>query len=324
MSTEKNPKNTIYTGDALDVLKNLKADSIDAIVTDPPYGISFIGLDWDHDVPGIGLWQEALRVLKPGGHLLAFAGSRTYHRMASNIETAGFEIRDQIVWLYGSGFPRSYNIEMAIRKKHGASKAKKWQGWGTTLKPAHEPIVMARKPFNSAVTDNVLAFGVGGLNIDACRVDHKDGAGDTCKKSNNVVPIKHHGKGRFPANVVHSGIPAKWSSYFYCAKPTTAERDKGLEHFTPKLAHERTGSSSKNHTAHRGATGVARNFHPTVKPIALMEHLISLVTPTGGIVLDPFAGSGTTLIAAQNLGFVYIGVEQEADYVKIAKARLSA
>ncbi len=323
MSTEKNPKNTIYTGDALDVLKNLKADSIDAIVTDPPYGISFIGLDWDRDVPGIGLWQEALRVIKPGGHLLAFAGSRTYHRMASNIEKAGFEIRDQIVWLYGSGFPRSYNIELAIRKKHGSSKAKKWQGWGTTLKPAHEPIVIARKPFVGPVTDNILTLGTGGLNIDNCRIVEQKNTSKPQLRG-KVVPLKNHSKGRFPANVIHSGINEYWASYFYCAKPSTQERDFGLDSFKLKSAQERTRQKSKSNTPHRGATGAARNFHPTVKPIALMDHLISLVTPPGGTVLDPFAGSGTTLIAARNLGYSYIGIEQDAKYVEIAEARLAA
>ena len=316
-------KNTIYTGDAQVVLKDFATNSIDAIVTDPPYGISFIGLDWDRDVPGTGIWMEALRVLKPGGHLLAFAGSRTYHRMAGNIEKAGFEIRDQVMWIYASGFPRSHNIELAMRKKYGADMSKKWKGWGTTLKPAHEPIVIARKPFVGPVVDNVLAFGTGGINIERCRVVAQ---GDTNESQSrrNVVPFKNCSKGRFPANVIHSGISEHWASYFYCAKPSTQERDFGLEAFKLRSAQERTRNKGKSKTPHRGATGAARNFHPTVKPIALMEHLIRLVTPTGGTVLDPFAGSGTTLIAAQNLGHPYIGVEQDEKYVEIAEARLAA
>ena len=317
-----NTKNKILTGDAKVVLKRLEANSIDSIVTDPPYGIVFVGLDWDRDVPEIQLWKECLRVLKPGGHLLAFASARTYHHTAFNIEQAGFEIRDQIMWIYSSGLPRSYNIALAIEKKYGPDKAKHWQGWGTTLKPAHEPIVVARKPFLGPVIDNVLSFGTGGLNIDKSRIDAKPN--NPKKKTGKVIHLKKKSKSRFPANVVHSDIDEFWTSYFYCAKPTTEERDRGLENFKLMQGHERMGFISKNHTAHRGATGQARNFHPTVKPIALMEHLITLVTPKNGIVLDPFTGSGSTLIAAKNLDYPYIGIEREADYVKIAKARLAA
>ena len=315
----KTKTNIIYTGDAMALLKKFDSDSIDAIVTDPPYGISFLELDWDQDVPGIELWQACLRVLKPGGHLLAFASARTYHRMASNIEQAGFEIRDQLMWLYASGFPRSYNIALAIEKKYGPDKANNWQGWGTTLKPAHEPLVMARKPFSGPVIDNVIAFGTGGLNIDASRVHEKGKQ----KRSGKIIKFKQPKK-RFPANVLHNGLDEHWASYFYCPKPTTKERDRGLDKFKLKQAHKRTGFNPKNYTAHRGATGASRNFHPTVKPIMLMEYLITLVTPKGGLVLDPFAGSGTTLIAAKNLGHPYIGIEREANYVKLAKARLAA
>ncbi len=167
-------KNMIYTGDSLVIIKSLTNDSVDAVVTDPPYGISLNNHKWDQDVPAIELWKEVFRVLKPGGHLLAFAGSRTYHRMATNIEQAGFEIRDQIMWIYATGFPRSFNITLAIERKHGPTVAQNWQGLGTTLKPAHEPIVVARKPFPGPVIDNVLTFGTGGLNIEKSKIQHNE------------------------------------------------------------------------------------------------------------------------------------------------------
>lgn len=315
-------KNNIYTGDALAVLKTFKTNSIDAVVTDPPYGISFIELDWDKQLPDTSLWQEVLRVLKPGGHLLAFSSSRTYHTLACNIERAGFDIRDQLMWIYGSGLPRSYNLEKGITKKYSAHVAKNWRGWGTTLKPAHEPIAVARKPFDGSVTDNVIAFGTGGLNIDKSRV--ADEISQANKQSGSVIKFTGHPKGRFPANVVHSDIEEPWTPYFYCAKPSTKERDKGLGSFELVPAHERANCKQGQQTKFRGAGTAARNFHPTVKPIALMEHLITLVTPDGGTVLDPFAGSGSTLIAAQNLGFSYIGIEQDPAYVEIAQARMAA
>ena len=190
MKTNKKVKtNIIHIGDSKLKLQCIETNSIDVIVTDPPYGISFQGLKWDSDVPDTGVWKEALRVLKPGGHLLAFAGSRTYHNMASNIEKAGFEIRDQIMWIYGSGFPRSYNIYKGMQRKYGTLKAKPWRGWGTTLKPAHEPIVLARKPFEGTVADNVIAFGTGGLNIDRCRTEEVVPPRKAAGNNKNVIPI---------------------------------------------------------------------------------------------------------------------------------------
>lgn len=313
----KTPKHSIYTGDALAVLKTFKTHSIDAVVTDPPYGISFIELDWDKKLPDTPLWQEVLRVLKPGGHLLAFSSSRTYHTLACNIERAGFDIRDQLMWIYGSGFPRSYSLEKGIAKKYDQKTAEQWRGWGTTLKPAHEPIAVARKPFDGSVTDNVIAFGTGGLNIDQSRVNSDASSG-------KVVPFKGHTKGRFPANVAHSDIDEPWTPYFYCAKPTTKERDQGLGNFDLVPAHQRARCKKGQLTKFRGAGACVKNFHPTVKPIALMEHLITLVTPPDGTVLDPFAGSGSTLIAAKNLGYPAIGIEQDPAYVEIAQARLAA
>ena len=311
-------KSRLYTGDAAVILKSMAANSIDAIVTDPPYGIAINNEAWDQSVPDIKLWTEALRVLKPGGHLLAFAGARTYHRMATNIERAGFDIRDQLMWIYGSGFPRSHNIALTIEKKYGAHKAKNWLGWGTTLKPAHEPIVLARKPFLGPVADNVLTFKTGGLNITSSRVGNDELRTKPRKIDGNVIRLRY--KGRFPANVITTDIDEPWTLYFYCAKPTTEERDRGLE----KCADNTLNIDNIKRKPHQGITGVSKNAHPTVKPIKLMKHLITLVTPNGGTVLDPFAGSGTTLIAAKQLGYTYIGIERETEYVELAQARLAA
>jgi site-specific DNA-methyltransferase (adenine-specific) len=306
----------IVHDDAMEVLTRMTDNSVDAIVTDPPYGLSFMGKKWDYDVPSVMIWKECLRVLKPGGHLLSFAGSRTYHRMAVNIEDAGFEIRDQIMWLYGSGFPKSHNL------------SDDWEGWGTQLKPAHEPIVMARKPFKGTVAKNVLEHGTGALNIDTSRIDyngekpnvggrgaHGRGEGygfkpmDEVKRTNRKPRedgfwgkggYKNEGNdiatanpnGRWPANIIHDGIEDEWARYFYCPKASKAERGEG-------------------------------NNHPTVKPVALMEYLIRLVTPPNGVVLDPFLGSGTTGVAAIKQGFHFIGIEREADYIPIAEARMT-
>jgi site-specific DNA-methyltransferase (adenine-specific) len=206
-------------------------DSIDAIVTDPPYGLNFMGQKWDTDTPKVDVCKELLRVLKPGGHLIMFAGSRTYHRTATAVEDAGFEIRDQLLWLYGSGFPKSHNISKAIDKDAGANRdnsatapttpeAQQWEGWGTSLKPAHEPAVLARKPLDGRVIDNVLKHGTGGLNVDACRVEvsHDDPVnnakyhakpsvayGKFASKENNEVRDMTPDGGRWPANLCHDG-----------------------------------------------------------------------------------------------------------------------
>jgi site-specific DNA-methyltransferase (adenine-specific) len=196
---------SLHTGNCLEVLKTLDAESVDAIVTDPPYGLAFMGKKWDYDVPSTDIWQECLRVLKPGGHLLAFAGTRTQHRMACRIEDAGFEIRDMIAWVYGSGFPKSHNLK------------DEWQGWGTALKPALEPITMARKPLTGTVAENVLTYGTGGLNIDASRVpgelegDPNRFANTNGGNFNTSLALENHkppvvrSEGRWPANLIHDG-----------------------------------------------------------------------------------------------------------------------
>ena len=326
-----------------------------------------MGKAWDYDVPQVELWKEVYRVLKPGGYILSFAGSRTYHRMAVNIEDAGFEIRDMLGWLYGSGFPKSHNIGKAVDKLQGNKREvigikknyqnkkgkdgymlnsdridlqntkgnSEWEGWGTALKPAHEPIVMARKPFNTTVAENVLTHGTGGINIDDCRVGTeliKTHGKGTMKGNTPIVPQNpdYEGKtheGRFPANIMHDGseevleVFEESSRFFYCAKASKAERNMGLDDFEEK---EPPGSKrSKPAPGRKSALGQPRaNYHPTVKPIKLMEYLVRLVTPKEGIVLEPFAGSGTTLIACKQQGFNYIGIEREQEYCDIAEARL--
>jgi len=398
-------------------MKKLPDNSVDSIVTDPPYGLKFMGKKWDYEIPSVEIWQEAIRVLKPGGHLLSFGGSRTYHRMAVAIEDAGFEIRDQIMWVYGSGFPKSHNIGKAVDKRKDwkkyvelsvklkerreelnltkqqaftrcdfkaqtfggnswfedgripspmdykllktglelddsfdllfeevereiLGKGKNWgekggvpvsaygefevtkgtspyEGWGTALKPAHEPICMARKPLSEkTVALNVIKWGCGGINIDGCRVgfdkekenfgkevrDYGDKAGGQWqqgKQERSVPPSQ----GRFPANFIHDGsdevvgLLGEPARFFYFPKASKKDRNEGLL---------------------EGETST----HPCVKPTSLMQYLVRLVTPKGGICLDPFMGSGSTGKACALEGFDFIGIELDPEYFKIAEARI--
>ena len=397
----------ILVGDCRQRLRDLDDASVDSCVCDPPYHLTsivkrfgsptaapakagqykrlakgFMGQTWDGGDVAFQpeTWAEVLRVLKPGGHLIAFSGTRTYHRMAVAIEDAGFEIRDMICWHYGSGFPKSHDVAKAVtaQEKHGGSSprnlrqarqgddyaptgqedyrkgrafaseieqdereteltenAKEWQGWGTALKPATEPICLARKPLIGSVANNVLAHGTGALNIDGCRIETEDSTARTCNglgQSSSYDLASREGQringgneqGRWPANLCHdgsdevvAGFPLVKSGaltpeqqerggsgtyeanegsaarFFYCAKATTEERGEG-------------------------------NDHPTVKPVALMRWLCRLVTPVGGTVLDPFAGSGSTLIAADAEQFHTIGCELSADYAAIAERRIKA
>lgn len=439
----------------------------DSVVTDPPYELGFMGKKWDAGgiAYDVNLWHRVYRALKPGGHLLAFGGTRTYHRMACAIEDAGFEIRDSLHWVYGSGFPKSLNVSKAIDDSLGAERkvvganpnhrpvsgvgyegvyaggntgaaeitsagspeAARWEGWGTALKPAHEPIILARKPLEGTVAANVLAHGTGGLNVDGCRIGDEvrfnpKAGGNAFQMSVTGMPQDAEGRtatGRWPANFVlsHSddcevvgnavqrgkaaggsgvmgyhgadgveertpegppvevdvyrcaegcpvaeldaqsgksqsrkGKPRKgkngdgWgmestgseyddlggaSRFFYCAKPSRREREFGCEGLPSKTGGEATdrvdGSDGLN-SPRAGANrkGGRSNFHPTVKPIELMRWLCRLVTPPGGVVLDPFAGSGTTGIAALKEGFEFIGVELTDEYIPIVEARLRA
>lgn len=332
----------LHHGNCLDILRTMPDASIDAVVTDPPYGLSFMGKKWDYDVPCVEIWEQCLRVLNPGGYLLAFAGTRTQHRMAVRIEDAGFEIRDMIAWMYGSGFPKSHNLQGNR------------QGWGTALKPAMEPITMARKPFKGTVADNVQTYGTGAINIDGCRIMY---ASDTDKSkmvnakwhvngssagingngfvtSNNIGDVLDgaeftHDLGRWPANVLHDGCEdvlrgmGEAARFFYTPKACKEDRDDGCEMMEARQ-YSHDGREARNETAYQRNDSEARNFHPTVKPTDLMRYLCRMVTPPGGIVLDPFTGSGSTGRGAILEGFRFIGCEMDAEYIKIAKARILA
>jgi DNA modification methylase len=318
----------IINDDCLNALKELEDNSIDSIVTDPPYGISFMGKKWDYSVPSVDIWKECYRVLKPGGHLLSFSGSRTYHRMAVNVEDAGFEIRDQIMWVYGSGFPKSHNLKDEMK------------GWGTALKPAHEPIVLARKPLEKkTVVDNVLEHGTGAINIDGCRIG--DGTGESKLvnypniKGNNyngeykdTVEYEIIDKGRWPANFIHDGLEEEWSKYFYCPKASKKDRNEGCEELEEKQTIGGGGTNDPNNDDVCGKYGSvkakATNHHPTVKPTDLMRYLCRLVTPKNGVVLDPFMGSGSTGKAAVLEDFSFTGIEISEEYFNIAKTRIES
>jgi site-specific DNA-methyltransferase (adenine-specific) len=402
----------VEQGDCRDIMRTLPDNSVDAIVSDPPYGLSFMGKEWDHGVPGVEFWTEALRVAKPGAHLVAFGGTRTYHRLAVAIEDAGWEVRDCLSWLYGSGFPKSKNVALSIDKGEGhpnrgraiptASRyqnateehltsnpvdtyepktdaAKQWDGWGTALKPAWEPIVLARKPLVGTVAANVTQYGTGGINVDGCRIgtdtvtintfdngakpfggavgepytmrtqvgrwpanvcldedaagmlDAQAGERGAQGKASGPTLIEgstSHSRGKFNgvADTPFYGDAGGPSRFFYTAKVSRKEREAGLDGMptkVQKLPGKSTGYNPITGEVTHGYTGEARNHHPTVKPIALMRWLCRLVTPPGGLILDPFNGSGSTGCAAVLEGFRYLGCELEAEYVEIARRRIA-
>ena len=387
-------KATLYCADCKDVLPLLK--DIDSCVTDPPYGLSFMGKGWDYDVPSQDIWSLVFDSLKQGSHLLSFFGSRTYHRGVIPIEDAGFEIRDQLMWLYGSGFPKSLNIGKAVDKLQGNKREvvgnrkahdirgnalmeatvpeykkeksqidipitkgnSEWEGWGTALKPAHEPIVMARKPIPKTIAENVLDHGTGGINIDECRVETNPEVDDMLREvervqrdENNVWSNKNSGfknennnltgvpiQGRYPANVMHDDsevvqdIFADKARYFYCPKASKKDRDEGLNEFQYKQSSSMSGrrkpENMSDYKIDNDVTGrfvtERKNIHPTVKPTDLMKYLCTLVTPKEGIVLDPFMGSGSTGKAALQKGFRFVGIEMNEEYFEIACSRIEA
>ncbi len=489
----------LWHGECLDVLRTLPDCSVDSIVSDPPYGLTFMGKRWDYDVPSVEVWRECLRVLKPGGHLLAFAGTRTQHRMACRIEDAGFEIRDMIAWVYGSGFPKSLDVSKAIDKLDAAEaqqarryrftawvrstgatsrqideatgtnmgghyitaasqpaimtrehleqcrhllgdvpewvereadirsvesrnfaerdvvgqaigtdtakarlgmpgqnnqrreysitapatpEAQQWAGWGTALKPALEPITVARKPLTGTVAANVLEHGTGALNVDGCRIPVEDDqyarncSGNRGHDQNRARSMDFamtagsaNALGRWPSNLIHDGseevvglFPAQAGAaapvhrrnsdkfrqtygsfagnideagstfhgdtgsaarFFYCAKASRADREDGVQHRDKKPLLWSSGSQNPGSFQSPNTDRSASNHHPTVKPTDLMRYLCRLVTPPGGVVLDPFMGSGSTGKAAMLEGFRFVGIEREAEYVEIAKARIA-
>ena len=453
---------TILQGDNRDTLKTIPDNSVDAIVTDPPYGIDFLGKSWDANTGALATYQECLRVLKPGGHILAFSAARTYHHLAVTLEQAGFEIRDQIMWIYSSGFPKSQDIGKSIDRQSGKASHKaeltevkailkqlykdsgksntqidrecgfnaggylktdfkdkgwannlpkddkwlklklvlgcgdeydsyflttpqikigekaagcfdqafdnytigarsktvditqsqteagqQWQGWGTALKPAHEPIALARKPIKFSIARNCQEWGVGALNIDATRIaydgptdkpvphggkarQHKDNPGWMADNTGygiienpEINPI-----GRFPSNVL-GDIPL-YQKYFYCPKVSRRERHIGFDDPGPMFQGSRTDIYQPNKNSpdiqitSAEKKDVPQNNHPTVKPIELMKYLIKLITPPSGVVLDPFNGSGSTGCAAVELGMTYIGCELDPTYVEISLKRIEA
>jgi DNA modification methylase len=379
---------TLHLGDCLEVMRTMPDASVDAVVTDPPYGLSFMGKRWDYDVPSVEVWAECLRVLKPGGHLLAFAGTRTQHRMAVRIEDAGFEIRDLIMWVYGSGFPKSLDVSKAIDRAAGAERevvgtklglpgysltdgapggvamegnvngslrngaaecaitapatpeAQQWSGWGTALKPALEPITVARKPLQGTVAANVLAHGCGGLNVDGCRVGLREArqlnrAGSIGYGGSEPQGIvEDGGMGRWPANLIHSGedevvrlFPQTVSGALNQASVKAENNIYGKHdaYANPKQYEPNTGSAARFfYTAKASRDDRSDgNTHPTVKPTDLMRYLCRLVTPPGGTVLDPFMGSGSTGKAAMLEGFEFIGIEREPQYFAIAEQRIT-
>ena len=419
----------VIHGDCLEELKKIDDNSVDAVITDPPYGLSntkpaqvadvlaawvtgdtekvpakrggFMGKDWDSFVPPPAVWQECMRVLKPGGHMAVFAGARTQDLMGLSIRLAGFEIRDTLGWVYGSGFPKSMDVSKAIDKAAGAERevvgirwsrtanelygggagtntetlettpatpeAAKWDGWGTALKPAIEPIILARKPLVGTVANNVLAHGVGGLNIDASRVPARDdrkpvsGFYNRSLKDRQSMPndrpymdkldpdesgaVQPHPSGRFPANVLldehaakemdkQSGVlktgggnrkSAVTDDHLYGNYNEGPDRffpanEGGASRFFPVFKYQAKAPKKERPAIVReDGTKVQ---HPTVKPLALMEWLVTLITPEGGTVLDPFAGTGTTLQAATNKGFHSIGIEADTDYIQLIHQRL--
>lgn len=327
----------VIHGDCIETMNQMEPESISAIVTDPPYGLSFMSAKWDATPPGVQWAEACYRVLKPGGHIAAFGGTRTWHRLAVAIEDAGFEMRDSLAWLYGSGFPKSHDVGKS-------TEAEDWDGWGTALKPAFEPIVLARKPLaEKTVARNVLTHGTGAINIDACRVESDGSHKRSFQPTNNGRNVygaqsgfePTNASGRWPANVLLDQHTAAWvdeqSGVLKTGGGNRASASGGV------IYHERAAGEPREFPANEG--GASRFFysakapkserpnvggvqHPTVKPLAIMGWLISLVTPPDGVLLDPFAGSGTTLEAAQKLGFKSIGIEAEEAYLPLIDQRL--
>lgn len=395
MATNDLNTNVVHTGDCFDILADLPAESVHAVVTDPPYGLAFMGRDWDDFSPKeyqqwCEQWADEIkRVLKPGGHLLAFSGNRTHHRLFTGVEDAGFEIRDTLTWHYGSGFPKASDISKTIDKRADADRevvgtkgdqranvpssekraervkqaprtpteitepatnaAKQWDGFKTGLKPATEYVVMARKPFTGATVDCVLQHGTGALNIDECRIDSARGEADNWSSGipddekhsygDNRPPGRDepHTEGRYPSNVIFDETEAERLDRIMgelsggARTPQTSTgrntSDAGTNNDPDERIQLESGGpsryfyTSKASKAERTEDGSIANAHPTVKPTDLMEWLVKLVTAEGQVVLDPFAGSGTTLKAAKGVGRKFVGIEKQPQWADVARVR---
>lgn len=389
--------NTLHLGNNIDVIKTFPSNSIDAIITDSPYGLGkepdaikclqdwidhgyhdvkgsgFMGKTWDAFVPQPVLWKECFRVLKPGGHLLSFFGTRTYDWGTLAMRLAGFEIRDCVMWIYASGFPKSLDISKAIDKAAGAERevvgksqrhgggtnfssfgeslednpkpditapatdaAKQWNGYGTALKPAYEPICVSRKPLEGTVIENVLKYGTGGINIDAGRVETQEvtGWGGNAGFTKGILnggldnnadarPVQ----GRWPANIIHDGSDEVLAGFPETSKSKSGGKsgiDPGMwagKKQTDRNGHDDNGGSAARffYCAKTSPAERAGRKHPTIKPLALMEYLVKVFCPEGGIVLDPFIGSGTTAIACTNTGHKWVGIEADPENYREAK-----
>jgi len=359
----------LINADCLEYMRALPGDCIDSVICDPPYGLGFMGQQWDQSVPGLEWAQELLRVAKPGAHAICFGGTRTYHRLAVALEDAGWEIRDCLGWVYTSGFPKSHNVSKAIDREAGAVRevvginesvnvyagrhafgpsmagqaytkspitapateaAQKFDGWGTALKPSFEPAVLARKPLEGTIAQNVLRWGTGALNIDAARF----GYGDPCWVGPQGVNL--NGGGYSPDSgsrgagfTINRGLSGfvdpggRWpANLYHCPKASRSEREAGCEGLPIKDANKWNsgGIGERRREAGQSQRG---NHHPTVKPLTLFRWLARLCTPIDGWIFDPFLGSGTTMLAAELEGFRCVGVEMNPEYIKIIQARFS-
>lgn len=380
---------TVIHADSRDALRDMADASVDSVVTDPPYGLNFMGKRWDGgDAAAFdpAFWAEVLRVLKPGGHCVAFGGTRTYHRLVCAIEDGGFEIRDQLAWIFGSGFPKSFDVSKGIDRAAGAEReslgegaakceflargeacpghgdhngrygetvhapntapatdaARQWAGWGSALKPAHEPICLARKPLIGTIAANVLAHGTGALNIDACRIETAETLSHGGRQESSIgyggteltdFRTQQHEAGRWPANVIHDGSPEVLRGFPETGASSDAPRNngefksvsKGAEAAHTTCGHADNGGSAARffYTAKADAGDRLESRHPTVKPVDLMAYLVRLITPPNGVVLDPFAGSGATGMACMREGFDCILIERELEYVTDIKRRIA-
>jgi DNA modification methylase len=338
----------IIEGDALERLKGLPSNHFDASLSDPPYGLSFMGREWDRGVPSSEVYAELLRVLKPGAHIIHFGGTRTFHRLACSIEDAGFEIRDCLMWLYGSGFPKSHDISKAIDSKGGDPA--QWNGYGTALKPAWEPAILARKPIDGTIANNALAWGVGGLGIDQSRVGDSGGTAAVNDKDELIGGVYAGGKGHPKCNQIVALDAGRWPSnvvvdepaalalnlatreakdrFFYCAKSQPDERNAGLDGMQARQVNDGRTTSMDN--AYQRGDSLRLNIHPTVKPIDLIKYFAGLILPPdrgGGHdarrIITPYSGSGSEMIGCLLAGWDYaFGIEINPEYIDIAERRL--